>query len=730
MPLDSRSVSLLVAPALLLSQPVPQGESGAPQARLRGFTAKSAQAQAALEARFLEIPRAAECRQHLNILTEDPHPAGSEQNQILADYVRAQFLKFGFEAELVSYDVLLSTPKKIELTLTEPEKFEAKLKEEGVPNDKDSFTSAALPGFHGYSPSGDVTADLVYVNYGLPEDYEKLEALGVDVRGKVVLVRYGKCYRGVKVREAELRRAAAVILYSDPADDGYAKGDVVPRGPWRPETAIQRGSVGYMFLQPGDPLSPGWPSHKGRRRIEQEAVTGAATSGGVLPGIPSIPLSYADATPLLKHLAGPNVPEGWQGALPFAYHVGPGSSRVRLKVDVVFETKSITNVIARWKGAERPDEWVILGNHRDAWVHGAVDPNSGTAAMLECARALGRLKEQGFRPKRTLILASWDAEEYGLIGSTEWCEELAEELHKKAVCYLNVDSGVSGRNFKAEGAPSLARFARDVAAAVEDPRERRSILDVWTERTKWKPKPGQEKPFVGNDGEEPRVGDLGSGSDYTAFQHHLGVPSLDVQFEGPYGVYHSVLDDFYWMEKFGDPDFSSHRALARYLGVACLRMANADLLPLRPEAQAVAISNHAAELTKQFGDVLAPASEKAKAMEELRSAATRLAASARSLETEGERALEGADDKGLDSVNGRLLRFEREWLAKEGLRNRAFYRHLYSAPGIHSGYAPAVLPGLREAVSETPNDEARILSEIRRLTERVLAAADLLDGKK
>jgi N-acetylated-alpha-linked acidic dipeptidase len=731
MPVANDLAIYLAASLLAFARPG-QDQNPTPQQRLRGFTAKSAQVEVATEARFLEIPKASECRQYLSVLTEDPHPAGSEQDKNLAEWVRARFLQFGFsETEpLVSYDVLLSTPKKMELSLLEPEKYQAKLEEQGIPWDKDSFTSAALPPFHGYAPSGDVTADVVYANYGLPEDYEKLEGLGIDVRGKVVIVRYGKCYRGVKVREAEMRRAAAVIIYSDPADDGYAKGDVVPRGPWRPETAVQRGSVGYMFLQPGDPKSPGYPARKGARRIEQDAVTGAATPGGVIPGIPSIPISYGDATPILKNMSGPNVPEGWQGSLPFAYHVGPGPSRVHLKADILFEDKPIHNVISRWRGAEKPDEWIVIGNHRDAWVHGAVDPNSGTAALLECARALGKLKEQGFKPKRTIVFASWDAEEYGLVGSTEWCEDLREELEKKCVCYINVDAGVSGREFRASAAPSLSRFARDVAAAVEDPQERRSILDVWIERTKSKTKNPPERPFVGNDGEDPKVGDLGSGSDYTAFQHHLGIPSLDIQFEGPYGVYHSVLDDFFWMERFGDPSFSSHRALARYLGVALLRMSSADLLPIHPEAQANAIIGHLGDLMKQYPEVFAANSEKTKAADELRSAAARLGGIAKNLETEGERALEAADDKGLDGVNSRLLRFERELLSKEGLRNRPFYRSLYAAPGVHTGYAAATLPGVREAIAEAPNDEARVLAEIRRLTERVNAATDLLEGKK
>ncbi len=702
----------------------------APAARLRGFTTKAAAEQRATESRFLEIPRAARAKQFLKILTEDPHPAGTEEGRALADYVRAQLLSFGFDAELVSYEVLLSRPKKVALTLLAPEKYEAKLVEEGVAWDKDSFTTSALPPFHGYAPSGTVTADVVYANYGLPEDYAALEELGIDVRGKLVLVRYGKCYRGVKVREAEIRKAAAVVIYSDPADDGYAKGDVVPRGPWRPETAVQRGSVGFMFLRPGDPLSPGWPARKGARRIEQEAVTGAGNPDAVLPGIPSIPISAADATPILKALAGPNVPEGWQGALPFAYHVGPGPSRVKLQVEIEWTTELVHDVIARWKGVEKPDEWVIVGNHRDAWVHGAVDPNSGTASLLECARALGKLKEAGLKLKRSLVIASWDAEEYGLVGSTEWCEEFATELQAKAIAYLNVDGGVSGRDFGASAAPSLARLVREVSGAVEDPKERRSVLDVWTDRTKPKPaRPAAPKSFAGNDGESPPIGNLGSGSDYTAFQHHLGIPSMDVRFSGPYGVYHSVLDDFFWMERFGDPDFTTHRALARWLGVALLRLCQSDLLPHRPTGSAAAFQGHLTELLEKHGESIVAGSEIQKGLDDAKAAVQRLATAAQALESEGDRLVEAADAEGLARVNGRLLRFERELLSKEGLRGRPFYRNVYSAPGERAGYNAVVLPGLTEALEEVPRDERRVVSEATKLAERLGAAANLLEGK-
>lgn len=723
------SAIALASPPATSPSPTALQESG--QARMRGFSARSAADQRAIEAKVLEIPKAEQCRQFLRVLTEDPHPAGSEQGKVLADYVRSRLLEYGFNAELVSYEVLLNTPKKIEVTMVEPQEVKAKLKEAGHAWDKDSFTNAALPHFHGYSPSGTVTADLVYANYGMPEDYERLRELGVDVREKVVIVRYGKCYRGVKVREAEERRAKAVIIYSDPADDGYVKGDVFPRGPWRPESAVQRGSVGYMFIAPGDPLSPGWHSSKGSRRIEQAAVTGVGTPGAVLPGIPSVPLSYEDAKPLLESLSGANVPEGWQGGLPFAYHTGPGPARVRVQVEVEWENKLIHNVIARWTGTQNPDEWIVVGNHRDAWVHGAVDPNSGTASLLEAARALGKLKDQGFRPKRSIVFCSWDAEEYGLVGSTEWCEELAAELGKKAVAYVNVDSGVSGANFYASAAPSLARIVREVTSAVEAPRERRSVLDVWSERDRARKAPA-EPGYAGGDGEAPRVSDLGSGSDYTAFQHHLGIPSIDLGFGGPYGVYHSVLDDFFWMERFGDPGFESHRALARVLSVLLLRFSQADLLPIRPSATGAAILGHLDDLLRkdaQARPAEKPNEERRKAVDDLKAAAQRLISAANAMESDAERALEAADTGVLDSVNSRLLRFERELLSKEGLLGRPFYRHLYAAPGLHAGYAALMLPGLHESLFEAPRDEAKFLAEARRLTERVAAAAELLESK-
>ncbi|HKE01914.1 MAG TPA: M28 family metallopeptidase [Planctomycetota bacterium] len=721
-------LALAAAPLLLIPVPATQD---APASRLRGFTAKAAEEHRKLEARFLEQPKAEKCKEFLNFLTDDPHPAGSEQGRALADYVRARFLEYlqqGFDAELVSYEVCLSSPKKVEVTLVAPEEYKAKMQEVGTPWDKDSYASNALPPFHAGSPStppDGITADLVYANYGLPEDYDKLSKLGIDVRGKIVIVRYGKCYRGVKVREAELRKAAAVLIYSDPADDGYAKGDVVPRGPWRPETAVQRGSVSYMFIAPGDPLSPDWAARKGGgRRQEIESVRGASTPLATLPGIPSLPLSYGDAAPLLRNLAGPNVPEGWQGHLPFAYHVGPGPARVAMKVEMEFKDTLIHDVIGKWKGAERPDEWVVVGNHRDAWVHGAVDPGSGTAAMLEAVRGLGALKSLGFRPKRTIVFASWDAEEHGLIGSTEWCQEFAEEIAKKAVAYVNIDSGVSGRDFRAAASPTLAKFAREIAGAVEDPRERRSVLDVWRDRAKAKPR-AVDAPYVGTDGDDPPVTELGSGSDYTAFEDHLGVPSLDIQFEGPYGVYHSVHDTLFWMETFGDRDFATHRALARLIGVAVLRLAQSDLLPIRPSGTAAAVSGHLADLARAYPDANP-------ALDKLRAPIERLKKAADATEAEAEKAVEAADASGLESVNGRLLRFERELLASQGLRNRPFYKNLYSAPGIHAGYAAATLPGVREALESIDlgqRDEPRIAAEVQRLAERLGAAADLLEGR-
>jgi len=428
---------------------------------LTGFTPARARAQRALEQKFLAVPDPARAEVEHQTLTAEPHVAGSAADRRTAEYVLGIFREAGLQAELEEFHVLLPEPVEVKLEMIAPTKFSGPTPE-FVADDPASKDPRTLPGFNGYSASGDVTAELVYANYGLPADYSQLRDAGVSPEGKIVLVRYGGSFRGVKAKVAEENQAAGLIIYSDPRDDGYHGGDVYPRGPWRPATGVQRGSVLYIFRYPGDPTTPDGPSVAGAPRIEAAQATN-------MTRVPVLPISYADAQKLLAPLAGPVAPREWQGGLPLTYHLGPGPTKVRLRVELRHEVKAIWNVVAKIPGAERPDEIIVLGNHRDAWTYGGVDPNSGTVAMLEVARGLGALLADGWRPRRSIWLCSWDAEEQGLIGSTEWAEKHADTLQQKAVAYLNLDSAVSGDRFEASAVPSLKEFLREVATATPDP---------------------------------------------------------------------------------------------------------------------------------------------------------------------------------------------------------------------------------------------------------------------
>src|SRR5256714_534357 len=435
--------------------------------------------------------------------------------------------------------------------------------------------------FSGMSPSGDVEADVVYANYGTPNDFDKLEKMKIDVRGKIVLVRYGQNFRGVKVFVAQERGAAGVIIYSDPADDGWRRGDKYPDGPWRPDSGVQRGSVGYMFEFPGDPTTPGIASAisvpPSERILPQDSAQ--------IPKIPVTPLSYQDAWPILQHLSGPDSPRDWQGSLPFTYHIGPGPTRVRMHLKQDYQFRTLWDVIGRITGSELPDEWVVAGNHRDAWVYGAVDPNSGTAAMLEAVHGIGELLKSGWKPKRTLVFGSWDGEEEGLMGSTEWVEQNEAEL-RRAPAYFNMDVGVSGQKFGASAVPSLKQFVRDITKSVPSPKGG-TVYENWEKSAQSPAAVQSPTEAITENHHSPAaqakagvpVGDLGSGSDYTAFLQHLGVPSTDVSSSGSYGVYHSVFDNFAWFKKFGDPDFLYEQQMARVFGLEAVRMADADVIP-------------------------------------------------------------------------------------------------------------------------------------------------------
>ncbi len=670
-------------------------------------------AQAKWDQIFLATPDPALAEDHLKTLTASPHLASSPEDRKTAEYVLQKFREAGLQAEIVEYRVLLNFPEEISVDLVGPSgvTMHGPTREhvDGDPFDNDP---RVVTPFNGMSPSGDVTADVVYANYGRPEDFDKLAELGVDVKGKIVLVRYGQNFRGVKAYVAQQRGAAGVIIYSDPIDDGYFKGDAWPNGPWRPEPGVQRGSIQDMFIYPGDVTTPGvasTPDLPDSKRLTHENAPSA-------PKIPTTPLSYHDAEPILAHLAGPDSPRDWQGALPFTYHVGPGPARIHMVLKQRYAIVPIWDVIGTIQGTDYPNDWVVAGNHRDAWVFGAVDPNSGTAAMLEAVHGFGALLKAGWKPKRTIVIGSWDAEEEGLIGSTEWGEQHEKELGD-AVGYFNVDVAVAGPNFSASAVPSLKDFIRDLTKAV--PAAKGGMLyDVW--------KAAKEKEKKQSDvSMAPRtpkvqtndvpVGDLGSGSDYTVFIQHLGVPSSDIGSNGPYGVYHSTFDDFSWFKKNADPDFKYEQEMARVFGMEVLRMADADVLPYDYEAYGTEIEKYLEEAQqkaqKNFG-------AQAPSFDVARSAAKKFReAGAKWHNPKGDAA----------QINQTLSRTERAFLMPQGLPHRPWFRHSIYAPGEYTGYAAVVIPGVNEAIDA--KDLTRTIQELQQLTAALQRATQVLNGK-
>lgn len=696
-----------------------------------GFGADETVAERRFEEQFRAVPAPASARSHLQRLTREPHVAGTREDYETAIYVRDQMRSYGLAAELKEYQVLLPYPKQPSIVeLVAPRRERLRVQEAVVPQDPSSASRKIIPLFNGYSASGDVTAPLVYVNYGLPGDYEALQKLGVEVRGRIAIARYGNSFRGVKAKVAEQHGAVGLIIYSDPADDGYMQGDVYPAGPWRPETSAQRGSVEYLFEYPGDPLTPGLPSTPGTPRIKQEEATN-------IPHIPVQPISYGDARRLLEPLRGALRPKDFQGGLPFAYHVGGTTEvRVHLKTEMDYATRTIWNVIARIDGDAEPDRWVVMGNHRDAWVFGAVDPNSGTTAMLEAARGFGQLLKSGWKPRRTILLCSWDGEEYGLIGSTEWAEELAAELKEKAVAYLNLDAAVSGANFGASSVPSLWKLIRGATRDVRDPKTGKTIYEAWQARAReQQPKPamtdksGTDTPIA-----EARIGALGSGSDYTPFLQHLGVPALDMGFGGDYGVYHSAYDSFYWMTKFGDPTFRYHVAAAQLWGTIALRLADAQGLPIAYTDYAEQLRDFLTETERTAAERKLTNAFDAKALREaindFGSEAEKTQSRQQSLIAEIERTRTQGNDAytravaRLQRINDALIAAERALTDARGLRGRTWYKHQIYAPGYYTGYAAQPLPDLRQAIEDKRADDARAAAT--RIAEAVNRASEVL----
>jgi N-acetylated-alpha-linked acidic dipeptidase len=698
---------LALAPGLLPAQ------SSAPPA-VFGYADFTVQSR--IEEKFLAVPDARLAGRHLKILTAEPHMAATPEDRKTAEYVARKFRAAGLDTEIVPYRVLLNQPKaeRVEawdaaghLLMTGPTR-------EHVTGDPGQDDPRVVMPFNGSSGSGDVTGDVVYANYGRLEDFNQLAAQHIDLRGKIVLCRYGTNFRGVKVYLAELRGAVGVLLYSDPQDDGYSKGEAWPIGPWRPDTGVQRGSVQYLFRYSGDPETPGVASTLDLP--DSARVKNFEGPDGDQPRIVSIPLSYHDASPILQAMKGPGAPQGWQGALSFHYHLGgQGGVKVHLFSQQDYQRRIIWDVIGRIKGSEYPDEWVVAGNHRDAWVYGAVDPSSGTAAMLESVHGIGALLRQGWRPKRTIVFCSWDAEEQGLIGSTEWVEQHVRPL-ERAVAYFNVDVAVAGPDFSASAVPSLKQFLREVTRSVPSP-QGGTVYQQW--RIKHPSNEEHPSSNAAEPGEEVHVGDLGSGSDFTPFLQHLGLPSTDIGSDGPYGVYHSTFDDFAWYTQNADPHFVYLQEMARVFGLEALRMADADVLPYDYVTYAREISAYidAAKRKAQEAGLskldFIPAQE----------AAERLLAAARRTQ-----ALEIAPSGDLPRLNLALRQTETAFLTEYGLPNRPWYRHTIYAPGEFTGYSAVVIPGVNEAIDARKSGLAE--QQLAVLTQALNRAAHALDSAR
>jgi N-acetylated-alpha-linked acidic dipeptidase len=681
------------------------------QTAIDGFSAERAPLERRWEEQFLAVPDPQSAREHLRRLTLVPHIAGTKEDYDTAIYVRDQLRSYGLNAELKEYEVWLNypnTPTVLELITTRRQKLN--VEEAVVKNDPTSSNPKITPLFNGFSPSGDVTGPVVYANYGLPDDYEDLKKAGVDVKGKIVIVRYGNSFRGVKAKVAEDHGAIGCIIYSDPADDGYMQGDVYPKGPWRPVASGQRGSVQYLFDYPGDPLTPGRPAIQGVPRLKPEEATD-------LTRIPVQPVAYDVARTILEPLKGPVRPRGFQGGLPFPYHLGGTNDvKLRLKTDMDYKQRTIWDVVATIDGNEEKDRWVILGNHRDAWVFGAVDPNSGSSAMLEVGRGFGQLLKAGWKPRRTIILCSWDAEEYGLIGSTEWAEELAPELKEKAVAYLNLDAAVSGAHFGASSVPSLWKLMRAVTRDVKDPKTGKTVYQQWQDRAR--EDRSEEEKITGG---EARIGPLGSGSDYTPFLQHLGIASTDMGFGGDYGVYHSAYDSFYWMVHFGDPGFRYHVAAAQVWGTLAMRLADADGLSFDYTDYASEIREFFKQALKlaRLRNLAGPLDDKA-----MTEAIDDFAKEAERVEKSRQDAIRSSDRAKLAKINDALVQAERQFIDARGLRGRAWYKHQIYAPGFYTGYAAQPLTDFRQALDERNAMNAK--EGLERIVEAIKRASKIL----
>jgi N-acetylated-alpha-linked acidic dipeptidase len=701
--------------------------------KLQGFSDDAARAERDWEVKFRAIPSNQNMREYNRRLSARPHHVGSAYDKDNAEWILAKFKSWGLDAHLETFSVLFPTPRERAVELIEPTRFVAKLEEPTVAVDPTSNQhDEQLPTYNAYSADGDVTAPLVYVNYGVPDDYEKLERLGISVKGAIVIARYGAAWRGIKPKVAAEHGAVGCLIYSDPRDDGYFQGDVFPEGAYRPKDGVQRGSVVDMTLYSGDPLTPGVGATPDAKRLPLSEVK-------VLTRIPTLPISYGDAQPLLAALKGLVAPEAWRGALPITYHIGPGPAKVHLKVKFNWDMKPLYDVIARIPGSVDPGQWIIRGNHHDAWVNGAEDPLSGQVALLEEARALGALAEQGWKPKRTIIYCAWDGEEPGLLGSTEWAETHADELRRHAAVYINSDSNSRGY-LGMGGSHTLQKFINGVARSIDDPEKH---ISVWKreQAARIANAPDPETRNQVRQRSDLSIGALGSGSDYTPFLQHLGIASLSLGYGGEDGggIYHSIYDDFYWYTHFDDPDFIYGRTLAQTAGTAVMRLADAELLPydfaefsdtLRQyldELQKLAKDkrDQTIEQNKEIEDgVLTATSDPAKpfvppsvepvppflnfaplenGVAAINRAAERYQKAVEKVQQDGGAALDRAS---LGQLNQMLMESERKLTTPEGVPRRPWYVHQVYAPGFYTGYDVKTIPVVREAIEQKEWSEA------------------------
>lgn len=713
---------MLVLAVVLLTlggqRPAAQGQP------IRGFPQADIEAQRAREAQVRAVPDSARLRRYMEVMAGEPHVAGRPGSRKVAEFARDTFASFGLDARIESFEALMPWPAERTVEMVSPTRHTMAIAEPVLAADPDSADADMTPVFNAYSGDGDVTGEVVYVNYGMPADFDRLEQMGISVKGKVVLARYGGGWRGIKPKVAHERGAVACLIYSDPRDDGFFQGDVYPDGPFRPDQGVQRGSVMDMPVHPGDPLSPGWASEPGARKLAREQ---AAT----ILKIPVLPISYGDALPLLRAMKGPVVPPEWRGALPVTYHAGPGPATARVALRFDWQTRPLHNVIVRIPGRELPDEWVIYGNHHDAWVNGADDPISGAVSLMETGRALGELLKTGWRPRRTIILALWDGEEWGLLGSTEWAEKHAAELKANAAVYINSDSTGKGW-LNVGGSHALQQMMSEVAREVMDPRTGRPVAEESRRRQVQGTADAQRA--VRERDQNLWLEPLGSGSDFTPFLQHLGVSALNVGFGGESsgGIYHSAYDTVRWYTMFSDGEFQYGRTLAQLTGTLLLRLADAPVLPFQFTDSAETFQRYVDELEDlaktrpearlDLGPVraaLAQLREASQAFEQAYGRSQRLSSAA----------LAARDE--LKRVNRLLIQSEQRLATGDGLPRREWFKHQIYAPGFYTGYGVKTMPQIREGLEERRLEEAQggvrtVSAAISALAQQVREAATQL----